>query len=155
MKRIDADEHSVRFQIDERERDFLVHILQAYPVMPPAHQSVSRELQDPHSAEYQCLLNEALAEQRAANQRHLQKWLAAPGRFRQTKDGCRLGLQRGDAEWLLQVLNDVRVGHWLRLGSPEAGQLEPEQLDPKQLPVWLAMELSGYFQMSILEALQD
>ena len=155
MKRVSADDHAVTFQLGTRERDALMQILQAYPVLPPAHQPVSKELKDPRVTDYQRLLDEALAEQRAANQRHLHAWLAMPGRFQQTKTGCRFTLERADSEWLLQVLNDIRVGNWLRLGSPEPGEMKPENLDPKLLPVWLAMEMSGYFQMSILEGLES
>jgi hypothetical protein len=152
VKRVRADATSVVFQIAPREREALLEILQTYPVVPPAHQNVSRT-KDARAAECQRLLDEALAEQRAANKNHLQAWLATPGRFKETKSGYRFTLDRSDGDWLLQVLNDIRVGHWLRLGSPELGELKPENLDANLLPAWIAMELSGYFQMSILEAL--
>ena len=154
MKRISADDKAIVFLLNERERDALVQILQTYPVLPPAHQAVSKELKEAQVTEYQHLLNEALAEQRAAYLRQLHAWLAAPGRFRKTKTGLRLKLARADSEWLLQVLNDIRVGHWLRLGSPEISELNPESLEPKLVPAWVAMQLSGLFQMSILEALE-
>ena len=154
MKRVSADDRAINFQLSTRERDALVQVLQAYPVVPPAHQPVTKELKDPRVAGYQRLLDEALAEQRAANERHLHQWLAAPDRFQKAKAGCRLILERADSEWLLQVLNDIRVGHWLRLGSPEPGELKPQHLDAQQLPAWLAMEMSGYFQMSVLEGLE-
>ena len=154
MKRISADHKAVHFQLNERERDALVQILQTYPVLPPAHQPVSKELKKAQVLEYQHLLDEALAEQRAANQRQLHAWLAAPGRFRKTKPGLRLKLERADSEWLFQVLNDVRVGHWLRLGSPEIGEVNPESLAPELVPAWVAMQLSGFFQVSLLEALE-
>ena len=155
MKRVGSDEKAITFQLSNREHDTLIQILQAYPVLPPAHQPVSRELKDSHVTDYQRLLDEALAEQRTANKDHLEKWLATAGRFHKTKGGCRFTLERADTEWLLQVLNDIRVGHWLRLGSPEPGELKPQNLRLKQLPTWLAMEMSGYFQMSILEALEN
>lgn len=154
MKRVGADGEAVIFQLSGRERNALIQLLQAYPVVPPAHQVISMELKEPRVAEYQRLLDEALAEQRAANKRHLQSWLAAPERFQKTRPGHLLTLARGDCEWLLQVLNDIRVGHWLLLGSPESGKLAPLRLDPRLLPTWLAMEMSGYFQMNILEALE-
>ena len=154
MKRNGANDDPFIFQLSTRERDALIRILQTYPVVPPAHQPLSKKLTGPPVTEYQRLLDEALADQRAANQRHLQEWLTAPGRFQKTKAGCRFTLARADAEWLLQVLNDIRVGHWLLLGSPEPGAPQPEKLDPRQLAAWLAMEMSGYFQMSILEALE-
>jgi hypothetical protein len=153
VKIVGANEQSIIFQLSSRERAALIKILRAYPVLPPAHQPVSRELKDSHVNDYQRLLDEALAEQRTANKRHLEQWLATPERFQKAKGGCHFTLERAETEWLLQVLNDIRVGHWLRLGSPEAGELKPQNLRLKQLPTWLAMEMSGYFQMSILEAL--
>ena len=154
MKRVSADEQSVIFQLRAPEHDALLDILQTYPVVPPAHHSVSKELNDEHTTDYQHLLDEALAEQRSANQKHLHAWLATPERFKKNKAGYRFPLERTDSEWLLQVLNDIRVGHWLRLGSPEPGELKPQHLDAKQLPAWLMMEMSGYFQMSLLEAVE-
>ena len=155
MKRIGADEQALHFQLNERERDALVQILQSYPVLPPAHHAVSKQWPEAQVAEYQRLLDEALAEQRAANQQHLQAWLAAPGRFHQTKAWFSLTLDRGDVEWLLQVLNDIRVGNWLRLGSPDFSDGPPENIDPALLPAWAGMELSAYFQMNILDALEN
>jgi hypothetical protein len=154
MKRIGADEKAIVFRLGARERNVLVQILNAYPVVPPTHQPLSKELKDPEVAECQRLLDEALAEQRAENKRHLQGWLAAPERFQKTKSGYRFTLERADSEWLLQVLNDIRVGNWLRLGAPEGGELMLRRLSSKGLPIWMAMHLSGYFQMTILEALE-
>ncbi len=154
MKRVSADDQAVLFQLRAPEHDALLDLLQTYPVVPPAHQTVSKNLKNTHPTDYQHLLDEALAEQRAANQKHLHAWLATPGRFQRHKAGFRFTLQRTDSEWLLQVLNDIRVGHWLRLGSPEPGELKPQTLDREKLPAWLMMEMSGFFQMSLLEALE-
>ena len=155
MKRIGADEQALHFQLNERERDALVQILQSYPVLPPAHHVVSKQLPEEQVTDYQRLLDEALAEQRAANQQHLQAWLSAPGRFQQTKAWFALTLDRGDVEWLLQVLNDIRVGNWLRLGSPDFSDGPREIIEPTRLPMWAGMELSAYFQMNILDALEN
>jgi len=155
MKRIGADEQALHFQLNERERDALVQILQSYPVLPPAHHVVSKQWPEAQVADYQRLLDEALAEQRAANQQYLQAWLAAPGRFQQKKAWFSLTLDRGDVEWLLQVLNDIRVGNWLLLGSPDFSDTPSEIIEPSLLPTWAGMELSAYFQMNILDALEN
>ena len=155
MKRVGATDQAVIFLLGSGERDALVHLLQAYPVTPPAHHTVSKALKEPQVVEYQRLLDEALAEQRAANKRRLEAWLAAPERFQSAEIGYHLTLERADCEWLLQVLNDIRVGNWLRLGSPESGELAPLKVDPRLLPAWLAMEMTGYLQMVILVALES
>lgn len=155
MKRVGADEEAVIFQLSGRERDFLIKILQDYPVVPPAHQALSKELKDPRVKDYQRLLDEALAQQRAAHKSHLHAWLETPERFKKTRGGYRFSLERAESEWLLQVLNDIRVGNWLGLGSPEALALNPENIESRLLPTWLAMQMSGHFQMTILEALES
>ena len=47
------------------------------------------------------------------------------------------------------------VGHWLRLGSPETEGLTAENVDARQFFDWQNMDLSGYFQMEIMRALED
>jgi hypothetical protein len=48
------------------------------------------------------------------------------------------------------VLNDIRVGNWVILGSPEH---KPAELTAAKTPHFLAMELAGYFQIPLLQAL--
>jgi len=150
LKRIRADDEATVFELGARERAALVQLLRTYPVVPPAHHTVSQELKDVRVPEYQRLLDEALAEQRAANKQRVETWLAAPGTFEKVKGGYRFTLRRADVEWLLQVLNDIRVGNWLRLGSPEVEAIDPGALGGNEVSAWLAMQMCGYFQMSLL-----
>ncbi len=80
----------------------------------------------------------------------LQALLADPQRFEDLETGCRLSLGQADLEWLLQILNDIRVGNWILLGSPEERR---EVLNAKTAPHLWAMEMAGWFEMSLLEAL--
>ena len=57
---------------------------------------------------------------------------------------------RAEVEWLFQVLNDVRVGSWVRLGSPEG---KPREVTIATAPHFVAMEMAGYFEAELLEAL--
>jgi len=70
-----------------------------------------------------------------------------------TESGPRLSLSPSELEWLLKILNDVRVGSWIILGSPEQG-MEFKLLNEKTAPDFWAMEMSGQFQMRFLEALE-
>jgi len=58
------------------------------------------------------LLDEALAEQRAANQAQVEKMLSASPPVTRDEKGWRLALSGAELESLLQVLNDIRVGNW-------------------------------------------
>lgn len=150
MKRLRSKEGSVEFQLEAWEGSMLAAVLGRYPCLPPAHQPLSKGGQVPDGAANQLLLEEALAEQRGENKKQLDRLLADPKRFRESKGGWRLSLARGDVEWLLQVLNDVRIGSWARLGSPEdLDDVRGEATGPDVG----AMELAGYFQMSFLSGL--
>jgi hypothetical protein len=124
-------------------------VLDRYPVVPAAHHRLSKS--DPDETD-QRLLNDALAEQRRENKKQLQALLKSRRRFHRMKTGCRMKLSTGEIEWLLQVLNDVRVGSWITLGSPEYDW--HMVLDDKSAPHVWALELSGYFQSRLLEALR-
>ena len=151
MKLIRATKSRLLFHLDHWEERLWLHVLHLYPCVPPAHQRLSKAGRLPDHEANQRLLDEALAEQRAENKKQLQALLADGRKFAHTETGGRLSLSTAEVEWVLQVLNDVRVGSWVRLGSPEEKAVE---LNEKTTPHSRAMEMAGYFQMQLLEALQ-
>ncbi len=151
MKLVRQTRTRLHFQLSRRETRLLSHILQLYPRVPPAHHRLTKSGRHPDRDDNQRLLDEALAEQRAENKKLLYALLADPRRFAPTEAGSRLTLRHGEAEWLLQVLNDIRVGSWVLLGSPE--EKLPE-LNETTAPNFVAMEMAGYFQTQLLEALE-
>jgi hypothetical protein len=155
MKLVSADAQVIVFRLSHRERGILIPLLRTYPIIPSTHYAISRKANDSRVAEQQRLLEEALAEQRTKNKRRLDAWLTAPKRFQETPDGIHLALDRSDVEWFLQLLNDIRVGHWIQLGSPELEKLDLRHFAPGRISSWLAMEMSGYLQMSVLRALES
>ena len=150
MKLLRATEIRLLFQLGPREERLLRQVLKLYPRVPSAHQVLSKSGRLPDGEANQRLLDEALAEQRAENKQELLALLADPRRFAQTETGGRLSLLPGEVEWLLQVLNDIRVGSWIVLGSPED---KVPELNDTTAPNFLAMEMAGYFQAQLLEAL--
>jgi hypothetical protein len=150
VKLVQATKGRLVFHLGRREKRSLLQLLKLYPCVPSAHQVLSRTGRVPDREANQRLLDEALAEQRAANKKQLEALLADPRRFEQTETGARLSLSPAETEWVLQVLNDIRVGNWVLLGSPEE---KPAELTAANAPHFLAMEMAGYFQMPLLEAL--
>jgi hypothetical protein len=151
MKLVKATQTRLVFDLGQREKRSLPQILKLYPCVPSAHHMLSKSGRVPDRVANQQLLDEALAEQRAENKKLVQALLADPRRFEHTETGVRLSLSPADVEWLMQVLNDIRVGSWVILGSPEN---KPAELTAATAPHFLAMEMAGYFQMQLLEALQ-
>jgi len=50
-------------------------------------------------------------------------------------------------------LNDIRVGSWIKLGSPDPDASRRGGWTEETAPYWLTMELCGAFQMVLLDAL--
>ena len=136
------------FQLGNREKELLAKILSLYPRIPAAHQQLSKTGGLEESS--QQLLDEALAEQRRENRKQLDALLADPDRLKPGPHGWVLSLSPAELDQLLQILNDVRVGSWVHIGSPDP---HLEVLDKKLAPHFWAMEMAGYFQMRFLEAL--
>jgi len=138
------------FQLFRREKQLLIALLKLYPCITSVQQ-LSQSAALPEAS--QRLLEEALSEQRAENKRQVQALLKDPNRLQPTDTGCRLKLSPGELEWLLQILNDIRVGSWVQLGSPEQ-KMELALLNDKTAPHLWAMEMAGYFQMELLAAIR-
>ena len=148
MKFLRVEDDSSVFQLDKGEKELLIILLRQYPVIPPAHHRLSKSTA-PANAANQKLLDDALAEQRKENKHLVEAFLADPQRFSETETFCRLKLAPTETEWLLQVLNDIRVGNWILAGSPE--ELPHSEFADWSTPEVWAMELAGDFQMSLLK----
>ncbi len=151
MKLVRVTKAKLVFDLGQREEQMLHRLLKLYPCVPAAHHVLSKAGRVPDAAANQQLLDEALAEQRVQNKKQLQALLADSGRLEHTDSGARLSLSPAEAEWFIQVLNDIRVGSWILLGSPDG---KPMELTPAKAPHFVAMERAGYFQMQLLEALE-
>ena len=149
MKLIKEDKGNYRFEIEAKEKALLFKILRLYPVIPAAHQRLSKSEDRP---EDQKLLDAALAEQRAHNKKQLLVMMSSL--FRKGKTGWRFTVSAAQMEWLLQALNDIRVGSWLALGSPDGPVEILAALNDKTAPDFWAMEVSGHFQAVLLAAVR-
>ena len=152
MKLIKADKELFTFHLDRREQQILFNLIELYPLIPTAHFRLSKTGQH---AEDQQLLETSLAAQRRENRKQVEDMLKNAATFTEQEDGCNLALSPGQVEWLLQILNDVRVGSWLALGSPDKAEEAMAALTEKTVPYLLAMETVGHFQMGLIEALND
>lgn len=151
MKLLKATAKKLDFHLGKREAALLKLVLSLYPRVPPAHYSVTKAESAADLEASRRLLDEALAEQRAANRTQLEALLKNSRRLRAVETGVRVSLAPGEVEWLMQILNDIRVGSWVNLGSPEE---EMPDLNETTAPDLWAMEVAGLFQMQFLDALE-
>jgi hypothetical protein len=142
------------FQISAREEALLLATLRLYPVLDNGHHRISQDPKTAASAE-QRLLEESMAQQRVAHRRKVDDLFHAPQRYFKNGPGeRRLVLTASQLEWLLQVLNDIKVGSWVQLGCPELEKPAPLKLTRLNARSFQAMHLSGEFQSALLEAVK-
>ena len=153
MKLLRSTDDGFVFQFARRERRLLLSILELYPLIPASYHRLSKTADPEQIAADQKLLDEALAAQKAENQRQLLAVLNEPGRFRLEADGYELTLSAEQVDWFLQVLNDVRVGSWLKLGCPDPSKEPPAEPTEDNVHYYVAMEFCGVVQSLLLQAL--
>ena len=154
MKLIQQNEGTFLFHISKREKALLFEVLKLYPLIPVAHHRVSRTTAAP-VMESQKLLEAALADSTRENKRQLLAMLNRETRPQESDGAHRLTLRAPQMEWLLQVLNDIRVGSWIILGEPDEKNGKPVELNDKNARYYAAMEFCGLFQMTLLDAFQQ
>ena len=151
MKLLKATKSKLIFQLAEVEKHLLLELLKLYPRVPSNHGAVSKSGRLPDAPASQKLLEEALAEHRAENKRHLEALLKDSRRWSEEDSQWLFSLSTAEVEWMLQVLNDVRIGSWVMLGSPEQTF---ESVSPQNVLHLWAMESAGDFQIAFLHALE-
>jgi hypothetical protein len=140
------------FHISKREKVVLLSTLKLYPLLNGSYHRLSRSAKTVGSAEQEWL-EEAMEQQRQDHKKKLEQFFDNDRRFfKDGKGDLQLTLTAEQLEWLLRVLNEIRVGSWVRLGRPEMEDARKLQLSSEQSHFLASMELSGYFQAALLEA---
>jgi hypothetical protein len=141
------------FELAQQEQILLWHLLQQYPLVPPRHQRLSHNAEN--QEDNQQLLEEALREQRTAIRRQIELMLKEEGRFQAVPDteNLRVTFTFGELDWLLQICNDLRVGSWLALGSPDLDVRPDLKGKPEVARFYFNMEVAGFFEMQFIRAL--
>ncbi|MEI7729961.1 MAG: hypothetical protein WCO56_10345 [Verrucomicrobiota bacterium] len=156
MRLLRRTETALVFQLGKKEAPLLLEVLSRYPVLSTGYQPLSKHAprEEAKQRADQQMLEEALAVQKAENRLRLAKFLGLPERFKPNAAGCKFTLELSEVEWFLQILNDLRVGSWYAAGAPEDLDANKLEISEKTLPHLWAMDVSGFFQANILEALE-
>jgi hypothetical protein len=155
MKQLLVTQKKFQFEIDRTEKYLLFHVLQLYPAVPTGHHRLSKDRHIPNCEENQHLLDEALKAQRREQRAQVESLLQDQHRFIEFEGGYRISFTREEIEWLLQVLNDVRVGSWIAMGAPDLEAENKKRLTKQTMPHLMAMDEAGYFETNFLQAITD
>lgn len=140
------------FELSQREKLLFLELLRRYPVIARPYQPLSKTADVETMKADQELLDQALLADQVEHQKALKKLLGNPELFQATDSGHHFTLEASQMEWLLQVLNDIRVGSWRLLGSPdEQGVHRLHVTEENVSHVW-AMEVAGFYQTTLIAA---
>jgi|CZKV01.1.fsa_nt_gi leucyl/phenylalanyl-tRNA--protein transferase len=152
MKLVNESKGGWQYLLNQNEADVLRGLVNKFPFTEDVHIHISKTDRDPRADEREKLLNESLAEHRKELKK-LAVDLLAGEKWKQSEKGCILTLKSESREILLQILNDIRIGCWRKLGEPEDLDLLVPQTSGKNLAYRNLMELAGYFENSFLDTL--
>ena len=153
MKMLRKITDAFTFELEWVERVQLQEVLRCFPLTPLAHYRIAREADPGQRSGAQPLLEEAMAAHQQTLRQHVQDLLVSGRRFTGDGDKYLLTLQGEEIEWLLQALNDVRIGCWIQMGSPAEGR--PRAMDKIQAGYYLLMETALMFEDVLLHALDE
>jgi hypothetical protein len=140
------------FHISRREKAMLLATLRLFPLLDPSYHQLSRSPKTT-IADDQEWLEEAMDQQQKDHKKKLNQLLSNDQRFFKEGQGDLFFTLTGEQmEWLLRVLNEIRVGSWVRLGRPEMDAARKIRPAAAQARFFTAMDLSGYFEAVLLEA---
>jgi hypothetical protein len=131
----------------------LLGILQLYPVLTTGYHRAASGKGANELEATQKLLEEAMGEQVKENKANVQAFIHDTGRFQETDANVEFSMATGEAEWLLQVLNDIRVGSWVSLGCPTPDKQLTELTEEQARSLWV-MDVTALFQNELLKALR-
>ncbi len=154
MELFKADGQNFIFRVGKREKRLLEEVLQLYPMLSGSYGEISSGPDDGKLGDAQKLLEQALAEQHRANRQELESLLREPTWLKEKAGMHQLTLSLSRMEWLLQILNNIRVGCWVALGAPQDTALHLKDLNEKTIRYFVSMEGTAYFQSVLLKALQ-
>ena len=136
------------FRLKASELQMFVLVLSQFPLRDQ-DQQISRFGNDEDLRGAQELLNQAMADRRREARLELEAWLRADGRFNHTDAGEELLVRHEETDWLLQILNNVRVGAWQRLGAPEHLADAFRAPTAESVRYLTVMEMAGGFQAAL------
>ena len=153
MNLISADAGKYVFALSQREKLLFLELLRRYPVITKPYQPLSKTADAEAIKTDQELLDHALAADKLEHKKALDKLLGNSELFKDTDSGHNFTLDSSQVEWLLQVLNDIRVGSWRLLGSPDETGVHRLHVTGKNVPHVWAMEVAGFYQSTLIAAI--
>ncbi len=155
MKLIRQGNGSFELRMEEGEWTALSDLLGQYPLTPANHHSLnSKDRPDPDLKESDQWLRDSVSNHQTEREVQLKKWLSNVQADHSGADvEYPVKFDADRADWLIEILNDLRVGSWLSLGCPSPEEISGKTWKSSDWPTLWTMEASGMYQSILLKAL--
>ena len=155
MRVIRHTKEETLIELSRHEGTLLRDLFSQYPIASLDRRQLTQTGDPERFAEETELLREALTEHAQENQKRLQTWLDAEGALSLKESACYLRVSHDEINWILQVLNDLRIGSWEQLGCPSQIHLSLDAIAPEEVLTYWSMELTGLLQTLLLAPPRD
>ena len=153
MKLIRKGDGRFDMALDVEEWQALKKLVSQYPKTPSDHHSLTcKDEPDPDLKDSDDWLKESGSVHQAQRHPQIRAWIDAihPDQDEAT---YKIEFDPSKADWLIEILNDIRVGCWLSLGCPAPEDLTEAEWREEDWPTLWAMEISGMYQSVLLKCL--
>lgn len=154
MKLLSKKDGVFLFHFEKREWTFFKDLLGLYPQLKEDYNHAGVQSTTDSEGNDDNMLREMRSEHKMEQKKWIGSFLSNKSKQEVKADGSLiLKLDMEERESILEILNDIRVGSWVMLGSPvlNEGNLKEKLNEEEGLKqVAWAMDLSGYFQMGFL-----
>ncbi len=155
MKVIRQEGGQFELQMEEEEWESFSDLLAQYPLTPADHHSLnSKSNPDPDLKESEQWLRDSVSNHQTDREAQIKKWIQSIKPSNNDADLMYpISFDPERADWLIEILNDLRVGSWMSLDCPSADELSGKSWESKGWPrIWI-MEASGMYESILLQAL--
>lgn len=143
------------FELLLEEKELLVKIIELYPLLDHEKLEFSKTIKDDQISQSKKILTDALKEFQETNKRLIRELFENSDvlKPKQNSDYYILELNGDQIERLLQVINDIRVGTWQKLGCPDLENREEFVHSADDVFAIYVMDICEYFEYYLLKAL--
>jgi len=150
---LEANGDSLVFLIEPRGKALLEKLCQQFPALEVTHFDLCRTMDEDELPDGRELADQSLTEEQNEVRERMAKFFTEEGRFETMENFLLMRMTTAEVDLRLQVLNDVRIGCWVRAGSPSEGAEDRLRSNPKTAPLLATMQLCGLFQGALLDGL--
>ena len=141
------------FELEAEEHVLLQDLLPQCPLIPAAYHQLTRAPGPHHDPGNQQLLEAAMSAHKQSLRQTVTGWLKDHAHLVTQKSGYRLTLSRAEMEEVLQVVNDLRVGSWVRIGCPDPAEGVEPKLTKANARYAILMDICLEWEDQLLSAL--